>query len=108
MGQVKGEYGVKEDRMKKYLTVVKDLLTHFEKVELLQIPRENNVAADRLARLASLGIEIDGFMEIQRRPSMEEEETVNSITAVTTWMSPLIRYLREGTLPTDRAEAHSE
>uniref|UniRef100_A0A2N9G1W1 Uncharacterized protein n=1 Tax=Fagus sylvatica TaxID=28930 RepID=A0A2N9G1W1_FAGSY len=106
VGQVKGEYGVKEDRMKKYLTVVKALLTHFEKVELLQIPREDNAAADRLARLASSRIEIDGFMEIQRRPSTEEEETVNSVTAVTTWMSPLIRYLRGGTLPADRAEAH--
>uniref|UniRef100_A0A2N9I556 RNA-directed DNA polymerase n=1 Tax=Fagus sylvatica TaxID=28930 RepID=A0A2N9I556_FAGSY len=106
VGQVKGEYEAKEDRMKKYLTVVKDLLTYFEKVEFLQIPREDNVAADRLARLASLGIEIDGFIEIQRRPSTEGEETVNSITVVTTWMSPLIRYLREGTLPTDRAEAH--
>ena len=64
------------------------------------------MATDRLARLASSGIEIDGFIEIQRRPSTEEEETVNSITVVTTWMSPLIRYLREGTLPADRAEAH--
>uniref|UniRef100_A0A2N9GXC3 RNase H type-1 domain-containing protein n=1 Tax=Fagus sylvatica TaxID=28930 RepID=A0A2N9GXC3_FAGSY len=77
VGQVKGEYGAKEDRMKKYLAVVMDLLTHFEKVELLQIPRKDNVAADHLARLASSGIEIDGFMEIQGRPSTEEEETVN-------------------------------
>uniref|UniRef100_A0A2N9GVB7 Reverse transcriptase domain-containing protein n=1 Tax=Fagus sylvatica TaxID=28930 RepID=A0A2N9GVB7_FAGSY len=100
------KYGAKEDRMKKYLAVVMDLLTHFEKVELLQIPRKDNVAADHLARLASSGIEIDGFMEIQGRPSTEEEETVNSITTVTTWMSPLIRYLREGTLPANRAEAH--
>uniref|UniRef100_A0A2N9ESE9 Integrase catalytic domain-containing protein n=1 Tax=Fagus sylvatica TaxID=28930 RepID=A0A2N9ESE9_FAGSY len=95
----------KEERMKKYLTVVKDLLTHFKKVELLQIPREENIAADRLARLASSGIEIDGFIEIQGRPSMEEE-IVNSITVNTTWMSPIIHYLREGTLPTDRTEAH--
>uniref|UniRef100_A0A2N9FY65 RNase H type-1 domain-containing protein n=1 Tax=Fagus sylvatica TaxID=28930 RepID=A0A2N9FY65_FAGSY len=54
IGQVKGEYEVKEDRMKKYLTVVKDLLTHFKKVELLQIPREENVAADCLAREGTL------------------------------------------------------
>jgi ribonuclease HI len=71
VGQVKGEYEAKEDRMKKYLTVVKDLLTHFKKVELLQIPREENVTADRLARLASSGIEIDGFIEIEGRPSRE-------------------------------------
>uniref|UniRef100_A0A2N9EH15 Uncharacterized protein n=1 Tax=Fagus sylvatica TaxID=28930 RepID=A0A2N9EH15_FAGSY len=105
VGQVKGEYEAKEDRMKKYLTVVKDLLAHFKKVELLQIPREDNVAADRLARLASSGIEIDGFIEIQGRPSTEEE-IVNSITVNTMWMSPIIRYLKEGTLPADRTEAH--
>jgi ribonuclease HI len=105
VGQVKGEYEAKEDRMKKYLTAVKALLTHFEKVELLQIPREDNVAADRLARLASSGIEIDGFIEIQGRPSTEEE-IVNSITINTTWMSPITSYLREGTLPADRTEAH--
>ena len=87
--------------MKKYLTIIKDLLTHFKKVELLQIPREKNVAADRLARLASSGIEIDGFIEIQGGPSTEEE-IVNSITVNTTWMSPITRYLREGTLPPDR------
>jgi ribonuclease HI len=105
VGQVKGEYEAKEDRMKKYLTVVKNLLTHFKKVELFQIPREENEAADRLAKLASSGVEIDGFIEIQRRPSTEEE-IVNSITVSTTWMLPIIRYLREGTLPTDRTEAH--
>uniref|UniRef100_A0A2N9GCW7 Uncharacterized protein n=1 Tax=Fagus sylvatica TaxID=28930 RepID=A0A2N9GCW7_FAGSY len=105
VGQVKGEYEAKEDRMKKYFTAVKTLLTHFEKVELLQIPREDNVAADRLARLASSGIEIDGFIEIQGRPSTEEE-IVNSITINTTWMSPITHYLREGTLPADRTEAH--
>ena len=40
VGQVKGEYEAKEDRMKRYLTVVKSLLTQFKKVELLQVPRK--------------------------------------------------------------------
>jgi ribonuclease HI len=105
VGQVKGEYEAKEDRMKRYLTVVKNLLTQFKKVELLQIPREENEAADRLARLASSGVEIDGFVEIQGRPSTVEE-TINPISFSMTWMLPIIRYLKEGTLPADRAEAH--
>uniref|UniRef100_A0A2N9FQE6 Integrase catalytic domain-containing protein n=1 Tax=Fagus sylvatica TaxID=28930 RepID=A0A2N9FQE6_FAGSY len=67
--------------------------------------REENEAADRLARLASSGVEIDGFVEIQGRPSTEEE-TINPISFTTTWMLPIIRYLKEGTLPADRAEAH--
>uniref|UniRef100_A0A2N9ERL6 Reverse transcriptase n=1 Tax=Fagus sylvatica TaxID=28930 RepID=A0A2N9ERL6_FAGSY len=75
------------------------------KVELFQIPREENEAADCLARLASSGVEIDGFIEIQGRPSTEEA-IVNSITINTTWMLPIIRYLKEGTLLADKTEAH--
>uniref|UniRef100_A0A2N9IF11 Integrase catalytic domain-containing protein n=1 Tax=Fagus sylvatica TaxID=28930 RepID=A0A2N9IF11_FAGSY len=85
----------------KALTVKSDSQLIVGQVELLQIPREDNVAADRLARLASSGIEIDGLIEIQGRPSTEEE-IVNSIANNTTWMSPITRYLREGTLPADR------
>uniref|UniRef100_A0A2N9H5C3 RNase H type-1 domain-containing protein n=1 Tax=Fagus sylvatica TaxID=28930 RepID=A0A2N9H5C3_FAGSY len=78
VGQVKGEYEAREDKMKKYLTVVQTLLPHFKKVEFLQIPREENVDVNRLARLASSGEEIDGFLEVQGKPSTEEE-IVNSI-----------------------------
>ena len=46
IGQVKGEYEAREDRMKKYLTFVQTLLSHFKKVEFLRIPREENVDAD--------------------------------------------------------------
>jgi ribonuclease HI len=46
IGQVKGEYEAREDRMKKYLTFVQNLLSHFKKVEFLRISREENVDAD--------------------------------------------------------------
>jgi ribonuclease HI len=104
IGQIKGEYEAREDRMKKYLTVVQTLLPHFKKVEFVQIPREENVDADRLARLASSGEERDGFLEIQGRLSIEEE-TVNSIMDNVSWMSPIVRYLKEGRLPTEKTEA---
>uniref|UniRef100_A0A2N9ELT3 RNase H type-1 domain-containing protein n=1 Tax=Fagus sylvatica TaxID=28930 RepID=A0A2N9ELT3_FAGSY len=86
IGQVKGEHEAKEDRMKKYLTVVQTLFSHFKKAEFLHIPREENVDVDRLARLASSGEEIDGFLEVQERPSTEEE-TVNSIMDNTSWIT---------------------
>uniref|UniRef100_A0A2N9F210 RNase H type-1 domain-containing protein n=1 Tax=Fagus sylvatica TaxID=28930 RepID=A0A2N9F210_FAGSY len=104
IGQIKGEYEAREDRMKKYLTVVQTLLPHFKKVEFVQIPREENVDADCLARLASSGEEFDGFLEIQGRPSIKEE-TVNSIKDNVSWMSPIVRYLKEGKLPTNKMEA---
>ena len=80
------------------------MLPHFKKLEFLQILREENVDADRLARLASLGEEIDGFLEVQGRPSTEEE-TVNSIRDNVSWMSPIIHYLKKGKLSTDKTEA---
>ena len=104
VGQVRGEYEAKEDRIKKYLKVVQTLLSHFEKVELLQIPRKENVDTDRLARLASSGVEIEGFLEVQGKPSTEEG-TMNSITDNISWMLPIIRYFKEGKLPTDKTEA---
>jgi ribonuclease HI len=104
IGQIKGKYEAREDRMKKYLTVVQTLLPHFKKVEFVQIPREENIDADRLAGLASSGEEFDDFLEIQGRPSTEKE-TVNSIKDNVSWMSPIVRYLKEGKLPTDRMEA---
>uniref|UniRef100_A0A2N9GG66 RNase H type-1 domain-containing protein n=1 Tax=Fagus sylvatica TaxID=28930 RepID=A0A2N9GG66_FAGSY len=104
IGQVKGEYEAREDRMKKYLTVVQTLLPHFKKVKFIQIPREENADANQLARLASSGEEIDGFLEVQGRPSTKEE-MVNSIRDNVSWMSPIIRYFKEGKLPTDKTEA---
>ena len=35
IGQIKGEYEAREDRMKKYLTVIQNLLPHFKKVEFI-------------------------------------------------------------------------
>ena len=102
--QVKGEYEAREDRMKKFLTIIQTLLSHFKKVEFLDIPREENVEADHLARLAPSEEEIDVFLEVQGRPSTEEE-IVNSIMDNTSWMSPIIHYFTEGKLPTNKTEA---
>ena len=55
IGRIKGEYEARDDRMKKYLTVVQTLLLHFKKMEFIQIPREENIDVDCLARLASSG-----------------------------------------------------
>ncbi len=53
MGQVNGEYEAKEDRMAKYLKLVKDTIGWFDEVTLVQVPREQNTEADTLAKLAS-------------------------------------------------------
>ena len=51
---MKGEYEAKEERMQKYLKIVKRLSQHFDSLDFVQIPRAKNVEAEFLARLVSL------------------------------------------------------
>ena len=53
IGQVKGDYEAKEERMQKYLKIVQRLLQHFDSLDFAQIPRAKNAKVDFLARLVS-------------------------------------------------------
>ena len=50
MGQIKGEYEVKEERMQKYLRLTKYLVHEFDRVEFTQVPRSQNMEVDKLAK----------------------------------------------------------
>ena len=50
--QVNGDYECRNERMKKYLEEVKSRISSLE-VKFVQIPREENKCADRLAKAAS-------------------------------------------------------
>ena len=50
--QINGDYECKSERMKKYLEEVKNRIGSLE-VKFVQIPREENECADRLAKAAS-------------------------------------------------------
>ena len=53
IGQVKGEFKTKDERMKGYLSQVKCLQSEFESFNLLHIPRSGNTHADSLVMLAT-------------------------------------------------------
>ena len=53
VGQVNGEYEAKEDRMAKYLNLVRNTIRWFDEVTLVQVSREQNSEADILAKLSS-------------------------------------------------------
>ena len=53
VGQVKGEFEAKDERMQGYLSQVKCLQSEFESFDLLHIPRSGNAHADSLAMLAT-------------------------------------------------------
>ena len=78
IGQIKEEYEAKEERMQKYLKLTKHLAQKFDKLEFLQIPRGQNMAADEIAKMASSeegSTSMDLNMEVEKRPSIEEGPT---------------------------------
>ena len=51
--QIKGEYEAKEERMQKYLRLTRHLTHEFDKVEFVQVLRNQNMVADEISKLAS-------------------------------------------------------
>ncbi|XP_065628388.1 uncharacterized protein LOC136067057 [Quercus suber] len=107
IGQIRGEYEAKEERMQKYLKLTKRLTQEFEKVEFVQIPRSQNMAADEVSKIASSkemksGTEL--MMEIQRNPSIEEIPTL-TVEGTNSWMTPILSFLQDGHLPQNTDEA---
>ena len=69
--QVNGMYEAKKERMKKYLNKVRRLIKKFSKAHFVQIPREENMEADTLAKEASVSELTDDFNEVQYMPSID-------------------------------------
>ena len=102
--QVNGMYEAKEERMKKYLNKVRRLIKKFSEAHFVQIPREENMEADTLAKEASVSEMTDRFNEIQYMPSIDLLE-VQQIGSDENWMTPIVGYLKEGKLPQGKDEA---
>ena len=104
IGQVNGTYEAKEEWMKKYLNKVRRLIEKFGEAHFVQVPREENMKADTLAKEVSVSELTDEFDEIQYRPSMDLPE-VQQIEGEKNWMTPIVGYLKEGKLTQGRDEA---
>ena len=66
-----GTYEAKKERMKKYLNKVRCLVKRFKEASFIQIPREENMEADTLAKEALAGESMDKFDEIQYMASID-------------------------------------
>ena len=77
IGQVKGDYEAKEERMQKYLKIVQRLSQHFDNLDFVQIPQAKNIETNFLVRLASsdnYNATSEICIEIRRQPSIEGEQ----------------------------------
>ena len=71
IGQVNGICEAKDDRMKKYLKKVVRLVKKFKKADFIQIPREENMEADILAKEASESETVDELDAVQYMPIID-------------------------------------
>jgi hypothetical protein len=90
--------------MTKYLKLVRNAMNWFDEVTLVQVPREQNTEADALAKLTSSDETTDQHIEVQYSPSHMEEE-MSPVDVSNSWMTPIINYPEDETLPSDPVEA---
>ncbi|KAL5563267.1 hypothetical protein UlMin_033014 [Ulmus minor] len=95
----------------RHLTIYSDsqlVVSQFDTVTIIQVPRAENTNADALAHLAT-GLEERLLktvpIEILEAPSIDKKEQVGSIVVRPCWMDPITSFLRDGTLPADKFEA---
>ncbi|GJU02139.1 reverse transcriptase domain-containing protein [Tanacetum coccineum] len=103
--QVLGTYVAKEYNMIKYLEKVKSLVKGFANFSINQVPRSKNKKADALSKIASTSfahLSKQVLVEILQEKSIQEKEVATVVEEDgPTWMTPIIEYLKEGTLLDD-------
>jgi len=104
--QVNDDYECKGERMKKYLEQVRKRVEDLQ-AKIIQIPRRENKRADRLAKAASAEhIIIPGkvLSFIQFSPLIDVINVLE-IGSESNWTTPLVSYLKDGTLPDSKKVA---
>ena len=99
--QVNGGYKCKNERMRRYLEEVKNQIGSVE-VRFVQIPREENECADRLAKAASAEFMLvpkQVLSFVQASPLIDDRTNVQEIGSENNWTTLLTSYLRTGLLP---------
>nr|GEU84201.1 reverse transcriptase domain-containing protein [Tanacetum cinerariifolium] len=109
--QLKGTYVAKEAAMIRYLEKVKALTGSFKALLIKQIPRSENKKANALSKITSTS-----FVHLIKQVLVEElkEKSISGVEILTVveeegdpWMTPLLKYLTEGTLPADVKKARA-
>ncbi|XP_071700156.1 uncharacterized protein [Rutidosis leptorrhynchoides] len=107
--QVNGDFEARDIAMQQYLSLVRNLADQFEAFQISHVMRGQNKKADALSKLAALV-----FDHLGKRVLIEELH-VKSIVMMplvapveessSTWMTPIIAFLRDGTLLEDSVDA---
>ena len=104
--QVNDSYECKNERMRRYLDEVKGRISSLQ-IKFVQIPREENECADRLAKAASakrMLVPNQVLSFVQTSPLIDSGMNMHEVNSKSNWTTPLISYLKNGMLP-DRKDA---
>ena len=108
VGQVRGEFEAKDERMQGYLSQVKCLQLKFDSFDLLHVPRSGNAHANSLAMLATSSAQhlprIVLVEDLHRPTEAREVVQIHQIRVVPSWMDSIIRFLKEDILPEEKIE----
>ncbi|GJZ49700.1 reverse transcriptase domain-containing protein [Tanacetum coccineum] len=103
--QVLGTYVAKEENMVKYLKKAKRLISGFGNFSISQVPRSKNKKADALSKIASTSfahLSRQVLVEILKEKSIQEGEVATVVEEEgPTWMTLIMEYLKDRTLPGD-------
>ncbi|KAJ0623035.1 putative nucleotidyltransferase, Ribonuclease H [Helianthus annuus] len=100
--QYQGEYEAKDGTMAQYVAKVKEMAEAFKTFKLEYIPRGRNRKSDALSKLASVAfghLAKEIKVEVLTSPSLNAKEVATIEGTQETWMTPIIKFLRDGILP---------
>ena len=109
VGQVKGEFEARDERIQRYLSQVGHLRSRFESFDLLHVPRSGNAYANSLATLATSsakGLPRVILVEDLYKPTGVEKEMllVHQVRVGSSWMDPIISFLKDDMLPEEKSK----
>ncbi|XP_073041905.1 uncharacterized protein [Primulina eburnea] len=103
--QIKGVYEAKDDRILKYLKLIKAQVESFVDWTIEQIPRDENGEAYALAKMAASLSEVNTqeALNVTRLILSTDEEILPA--PEDSWMTPLIKFIVHNELPENRTQA---
>jgi len=111
VGQVNGEFEVKEPLLQRYFHVAKNSITYFNKAPLEHILREDNKRADILSKLSvtkKKSHQRSVILIWMRHPSVSEAKCLaidEAEAEANNWMTLVIQYIRDDTCKPEQEKA---
>ncbi|KAK6148032.1 hypothetical protein DH2020_018944 [Rehmannia glutinosa] len=102
--QVNRTYEARKEKMIKYLTSMKELMSRFKKSMVTYIPHKENVKVGQLGHLASLMVAISSraitlLVSSESELRKSEVEVLNTMQQAPTWNDIIIQYLERRVIP---------